>query len=221
MSMLVGNPSTSSAAQNAANNASRSGGDLGQADFLLLLTEQLKHQDPLKPLESNQFLAQLAQFSTVQGIQGLQSSFDGLASSVSNEQALQGASLIGHDALVASERFELAPEGTMRGAIDTPIAGQVTIEISDASGNVVRRLSYDAAVGPLAFEWDGMTATGEQAPPGNYSIAARVSSGGTTEALRPHIAARVNSVYFTSNGLVLDLAGVGSVPFSAVRRISG
>lgn len=220
MSILVGAQAQKLSSATPANAAP--GGDLGQADFLRLMTEQLKNQDPLKPLESNQFLAQLAQFSTVQGIQGLQASFTNLASTVSNEQALQGASLIGHDALVASNAFALEPEGSIHGAIDAPGAGRVTIEISDSQGNVVRRLNYEAMTpGPVPFEWDGMNDAGAPAGAGEYTIAARISSGANTEAITPHIAARVNSVYFTPNGLVLDLAGIGSVPFSAVRRISG
>jgi flagellar basal-body rod modification protein FlgD len=195
---------------------------LGQADFLRLMTEQLKNQDPLKPLESNQFLAQLAQFSTVQGIQGLQATFTALADSLHGDQSLQAAGLIGREALVATEAFALGAEGGIHGAVDAPMAGMVTIEISDAGGQVVRRLSYDTAIpGPVQFEWDRITATGEVAPAGEYTIAARISSGGQAEALRPHIAARVNSVYVTPQGLVLDLAGIGSVPFSAVRRIGG
>lgn len=196
--------------------------DLGQADFLRLMTEQLKNQDPLKPLESNQFLAQLAQFSTVQGIQALQASFTGLADSMHGDQALQAAGLIGREGLVATDAFALGAEGGIHGAVDAPMAGLVTIEISDASGQVVRRITHDAAApGPVPFEWDRITATGETAPAGEYTIAARISNGGQAEALRPHIAARIDSVYVTPQGLVLDLAGIGSVPFSAVRRIGG
>jgi flagellar basal-body rod modification protein FlgD len=196
--------------------------DLGQADFLRLMTEQLKNQDPLKPLDSNDFLAQLAQFSTVQGIQSLNGAFAELSATVASDQALQATSLIGHEALVASDAFAFDPETGVRGAVDSPMAGQVTVEISDAAGNVVRRLQYTAAhPGPVEFSWDGTTDTGEQAAGGEYTVAARVANGPAAEALNPHIAARVNSVFFTAHGLVLDLAGIGSVPFSAVRRIGG
>src|SRR4051812_6621537 len=76
--------------------------ELGQGDFLRLMTEQLKNQDPLKPMESTQFLAQLAQFTSVQGIQNLNTSFGSLASSLTSNQALQGASLVGERVLVPS-----------------------------------------------------------------------------------------------------------------------
>jgi flagellar basal-body rod modification protein FlgD len=200
----------------------RDSDNLGQADFLRLMTEQLKNQDPLKPLDSNDFLAQLAQFSTVQGIQSLNSAFADLSATVASDQALQATGLIGHEALVASNAFQHTDGGSLRGAVDSPMAGEVTIEISDAGGNVVRRLNYSAQFpGPVDFSWDGFTDTGEPAPGGEYTIAARVGNGPAAEALNPHIAARINSVFFTQHGLVLDLAGIGSVPFSAVRRVGG
>ena len=74
-------------------------GDLGQEDFLHLMLTQLKNQDPFKPMESGEFLGQLAQFGTVQGLAGLQTSFDSLSSSLVSNQALQASSLVGRSAL--------------------------------------------------------------------------------------------------------------------------
>lgn len=193
--------------------------NLGQADFLRLLTEQLKNQDPLKPLDSNQFLGQLAQFSTVQGIQGLQGSFNSLAAGLESEQALQATSLIGHDVLVYADRFQLASGGSMTGSLDVPQSGQVTIEITNAGGEVVRRVTTTANAGTMPLSWDGITDAGEAAPPGEYRISARVGNGDSTQALPPQIAARIDSVSFTAQGLLLNVGGIGQVPFSTVRRI--
>ena len=71
------------------------GDELGQADFLQLMTAQLEAQDPLKPQESGEFLTQLAQFGTVNGIQELQKSFTGLSNSLLSLQALQASTLVG------------------------------------------------------------------------------------------------------------------------------
>src|SRR5699024_3114867 len=81
---------------------------LGQADFLRLMTEQLKNQDPLKPLDNNQFLGQLAQFSTVQGIDDMQSAMGSMASVMESDQTLRAASLVGREALVAADTVQLA-----------------------------------------------------------------------------------------------------------------
>lgn len=195
--------------------------ELGQDDFLRLMTEQLKNQDPLKPLESNEFLGQMAQFSSVQGIQQLNASFQALIASVESDQALQGASLVGHSVLVSSEGFANTGSG-VSGEFEVPMAGTVTVEISDPSGAVVQRLAIESkGAGSVPFSWDGNLADGEPAPLGNYTIAARVSSGKATEAVVPQVMARIDSVSLTQQGLILNLDGIGAKPLSAVRRIGG
>lgn len=194
--------------------------DLGQADFLRLMTEQLKNQDPLKPLASNEFLGQLAQFSTVQGIQSLNGAFSALAAAVEGDQALKAATLVGQQVQVEADRVQLGAEGTVAGAVPVPMAGRVTVEILDAAGAVVHRSETEArGPGTLAFEWDGTLADGTRAVPGEYRIAARVSSGARTEALTPLLEARVDSVSLSQGGLLLNLAGIGALPLSAVQRI--
>jgi flagellar basal-body rod modification protein FlgD len=194
--------------------------DLGQADFLRLMTEQLRNQDPLKPLDSNQFLGQLAQFSTVQGIQGLQSSFNAFAGAQMDDQALQATSLIGREALISSSSFQLGAEGGLRGQTQAPFAGRIEVEISNASGEVVRRMSVEATRGgPLELAWDGVTDTGTRAPAGVYRVNARMNQGNQAVALETQVYSRIDSVSFTPAGLVLNLAGGGSVPLSAIRRI--
>ena len=73
---------------------------LGQADFLRLLTTELRYQDPTSPLDSKEFLGQIAQFTTVDGIQGMQTSLAAATHSIQQAQVLQAASIIGHAALV-------------------------------------------------------------------------------------------------------------------------
>lgn len=194
--------------------------DLGQADFLRLMTEQLRNQDPLKPLDSNQFLGQLAQFSTVQGIQGLQGSFNAFATAQMDDQALQAADLIGRDALISSSTFQLGEGGSLSGLTETPYAGRVDVEITSPSGEVVRRMSVEATrAGTLPLAWDGVTDTGTPAPPGVYRISARMADGNSSIALETQVESRIDSVSFSPAGLILNLAGGGAVPLSAVRRI--
>src|SRR6478735_4235489 len=96
-------------------NSSSKKGSLGQTDFLRLMTEQFKNQDPLKPLDNAQFLGQLAQFSTVQGIDKMQGAMDAVASVMESDQALRAASLVGHDALVEVDTVELAAGAGVEG----------------------------------------------------------------------------------------------------------
>ncbi|MFL6587651.1 MAG: flagellar hook assembly protein FlgD [Luteimonas sp.] len=204
--------------------AEKSTGALGQANFLLLMTEQLKNQDPLKPLDSQQFLGQLAQFSTVQGIDQMQTAMGSMASVMESDQTLRAATLVGHDALVETSKVQLAAGATLSGEIQATRGGTQTIEITDASGATVRRMTVEAAgAGAEAFHWDGLTDGGVPAAGGSYTIKAvagsAASGAGTGEALSVRVQAKVESVSIEASGLTLNMAGVGSHSLSAVRRI--
>jgi len=193
---------------------------LGQADFLRLMTEQLKNQDPLKPLDNAQFLGQLAQFSTVQGIDSMQGAMNSMASVMENDQALRAATLVGHDALVNADSLTLTAGSGVHGEIAATSAGPMKIEIVDASGAVVRHIDMDAATsGDVPFAWDGRDDSGAVAPTGTYSVRATSGTGQDALALDVSVASHIDSVSIESTGLVLNLSGVGSVPLSSVRRI--
>jgi len=195
---------------------------LGQADFLRLMTKQLQHQDPLKPMENSAFLGQLAQFSTVQGIQDLNTQVQGFSSALGNDQVLRGAALVGHEVMVPSTRLSLGEDGGVRGAVAAPEAGTVLFEITDANGQKVHEFSMAASrAGEVAFAWDGTGAGGERLPAGSYGITARhLASDGTASKLDTYVKGRVDSVTVGSDGLYLDLPGLGTVPLDYVLRVS-
>lgn len=193
---------------------------LGQADFLRLMTEQLKNQDPLKPLDNAQFLGQLAQFSTVQGIDKMQGAMQAVASVMESDQTLRAAALVGRDALVEASTLDLQAGTAVRGEIAATAAGPVTVEIVDASGTRVRTLTVQApAAGNVPFEWDGRNEAGQATAAGRYTVRATAGTGKNAEALTVGVAARVDSVSIEPNGLVLNLKGLGSHSLSAIRRI--
>jgi len=197
---------------------------LGQADFLHLMTEQLKNQDPLKPLDNNQFLGQLAQFSTVQGIEGMQGAMAAMASVMESDQTLRAASLVGHDALVAVDTVPLAGGAGLEGEIVAQAAGPLTLDVVDGNGVRVRRMTVEAtAAGATAFQWDGRDEAGNAAAAGSYSFRAVTGAADPSAkdaALLPiRASARVDSVSIEPGGLFLNLAGMGSVPLSAIHRI--
>jgi flagellar basal-body rod modification protein FlgD len=195
--------------------------DLGQTDFLNLMMTQLKNQDPTKPLDSNSFLGQLAQFGTVSGLQDLQTKFDTLSSSLVSNQALQAASLVGKSALVESPKATLYPGNSVYGALDVPAATSgAAIEIRDATNQVVAHVELGAQPTGLAnFTWDGTTDTGAQAPPGVYQMVGSYLSGTKSTAATTLVYAPVDSVVLGKDGFTVDLTGVGEVPFSQVREI--
>jgi len=196
---------------------------LGQEQFLKLMVAQLKHQDPTKPLDNAEFLSQIAQFSTVTGIQELQSSFTQLAGSMQSNQLLQTSALVGRSVLVESDLGTLPAGGNLGGAVrlssSTP---ELMVTIQDARGAIVRRLEMGTqAAGQVRFNWDGIADNGQNAPPGVYRVKAEASVDGKTVALDTLTAASVESVTLdkATQALSLNLAGLGPVAFSKVRQI--
>jgi len=193
---------------------------LGQADFLRLMTEQLKNQDPLKPMANAEFLGQLAQFSTVQGIDKMQAGLSAVASVMESDQTLRAAALVGREALIEADTVELAAGAGLTGEVAASGAGTIQVEIVDASGATVRRTSVQAdAAGGVPWAWDGRDDAGNPAAGGRYTIRATSGSGEDSETLAVGVAAHIDSVSIEPQGLVLNLAGLGSHPLSAIRRI--
>jgi flagellar basal-body rod modification protein FlgD len=217
--------SGSAGSSNSDSSSGVAGATLGGTDFLTLMLAQLKNQDPTSPVDSNEFLNQLASLSEVQGITQLNTSFATLSNSLVSNQALQASSLLGHQVMVASSTATLASAGsTVKGAVSVPqTSSAVTVNISNSAGALVDTVYLGAQSAGLAnFTWNGQTSSGTQAPAGTYTLSAQVSgvSGGT--AITTLVSGTVDSVTMGSGstGLVLDVSGLGSVPFSDVQQIT-
>ncbi|MDH3352432.1 MAG: flagellar hook assembly protein FlgD, partial [Gammaproteobacteria bacterium] len=170
--------------------------ELGQEDFLTLMITQFKNQDPFKPMENGEFLGQIAQFSTVSGIDSLNSSFAGLATSIQGEQALQAANLVGHSVLAVTDVAYLPEGGQVNGVVELDAsASDVQIDIVDGSGELLQTLSLgQQPAGMTRFSWDGTDAAGETVAPGHYQIKARVVRGTQVESAATAIEADIESV---------------------------
>jgi flagellar basal-body rod modification protein FlgD len=197
---------------------------LGGTDFLTLMLAQLKNQDPTSPVDSNEFLSQLASLSEVQGITQLNTSFATLSSSLTSNQALQASSLLGHQALVPSSTATLPTAGaSISGAVSVPqTSSQVVLNITNSAGVLVQSINLGAQPAGLAnFTWNGQT-SGGAAPAGTYNLTAQVSgvAGGT--AVTTLVGGTIDSVTMGSGttGMTLNISGLGSVPFSSVQQIS-
>jgi flagellar basal-body rod modification protein FlgD len=173
-------------------------------------------------MENGEFLTQIAQFSQVTGLQELQDSFKSLSESLVSNQALQAASLVGRDVLAPTGLGVLGPGQPIRGSVELPSASaQVTVNIYDSAGQMVRRLELGSqASGEALYQWDGLRDDGTFAPPGNYLISAEAEFNGRNEAVEALVVNRVNGVTLGNAGsLLLDLAGVGPMDFEQVKQI--
>src|SRR3984957_15396121 len=218
-----GAPGSTGAASDAA--TSSGGTSLGGTDFLTLMLAQLKNQDPTSPVDSNEFLSQLASLSEVQGITQLNTSFAALSNSLVSSQALQASSLLGHQALVASSTASLAAAGgTVNGAVSVPqTSSSVVLNITNSAGVLVQSINLGAQSAGLAnFSWNGKTSAGSAAPAGTYGLSAQVNGVSGGSAVTTLVSGTVDSVTMGSGatGLTLNIAGLGSVPFSSVQQIS-
>ena len=184
---------------------------------------QFRNQDPFSPMENGEFLGQLAQFGTVDGIDRLNGAFAGLSETLYSDQALQAANLVGHRVLASSDRAYLPESGSLAGAVELSSGAEnVQVDILDASGQLLRRLELgQQAAGLVEFRWDGRTGGGEPADSGNYAIEARVIRGNSVEGLATLVDAQIDSVNLggAQGGMSLNLAGGEVLSMSQVRRI--
>lgn len=190
--------------------------EMGQEDFLRLMTEQLKNQDPLKPMEQGEFIGQMAQFSTVKGIEQMNMGLNNLSYLMGESQALQAASMVGRTAYIGTDIATLEGESGVHGALKADGTGPVTVEVRTPAGQLVRSFVVEAGAGGVAdFQWDGLDANGQRAANGEYRITAKQNN----KAADVQIATRVDSVSYTSQGVVLNMVGVGPTTFDRITRI--
>ncbi len=198
---------------------------LGQDQFLKLLTTQMTHQDPMKPMDNGEFLGQMAQFSTVSGIQDLQASFKDFASSLSSDQALQAAGLVGRHVSAPASEALLGAGGSVSGDFEMPSSSSdVSVKIIDPqTGATIQTIDLGAqSAGTTNFNWDGKDSNGNLANPGVYKIQAAANIEGVNTVLATNINALVKSVTMGSgsaSGLQVNLDGVGTVKFSQIKQI--
>ncbi len=213
--MSIGGPATSSTTTAPSQRKEQS---LSQADFLSLLTQQMRYQDPTKPMDSSEMVSQLAQISQVSATQELQTSFDNLSRSQQGNQLLQASSLVGHRVTVPAEAGQLQADG-LDGAVNVPDGGgTVLVQVTDASGSVLRTLNLgEPASGLVAFHWDGKDEGGKALPEGTYGLKAQ--AGNT--AVATYVSGTVNGVGMTGvDGAYLDVDGFGGVLLSQVAQIN-
>ncbi|MBK5397070.1 flagellar hook assembly protein FlgD [Pseudomonas sp. TH39(2020)] len=196
---------------------------LGKDAFLQLLVTQLKNQNPLEPQDNGAFVAQLAQFSSLEGITTLNDTVSGLASNYNSSQALQASSLVGRSVIAPGDKAVVDTSKSFSGTLAVPASvDPVTVKITDADGKVVRTLNLGSQVaGTSSFIWDGKNDAGEVAKAGTYTFGATATYDGKATSLVTYLPATVNSVTISQTGgeLMLNLAGAGSIALSKVQTI--
>jgi flagellar basal-body rod modification protein FlgD len=191
-----------------------------QDRFLKLLTTQLKNQDPLNPMDNAQMTSQLAQISTVDGIEKLNATLQKMLASSASAEAMQAAALVGHQVMVAGSGLQLGDTGAAGGIDLGASADQVTVTIKDVNGIVMNALNLGALdAGVHDFGWDGKTAAGVKAVNGAYSISVSATRGGDKVAATALQLASVQNINQSSQGVCLNLGALGLVMMSDIKQI--
>ncbi len=186
--------------------------------FLKLLVAQMKNQDPLNPLDNAQVTSQMAQISTVSGIDKLNTTVAGLNTQLVQLQAMQGASLVGRDVIVPGDRLRIAAGVGSAGFELAGTAARVKVEVLNPAGLVVDTLELGAqSAGSHAFEWATKGVPGGVSDGAAYRFRVVATQGTTAVAATPLMRDRVEAVNAGGSTLQLELEQGGVVAYDKVR----
>lgn len=193
---------------------------LGADTFLKLLTAQLQFQDPLQPMESTQFITQLAQFSQVEKAVDMNKSIGTLTQYMASLNNYSAAGLIGKNVQVAGGAVPLAGNAPILNYQLEGDAKEVLIQIMNGAGDVVRNIRMGAQPAGLQnATWNGLDEQGNRLPNGEYTFhVAAVDAGGQPVQAVTYTHGQVTGVTFENNAAYLMVNGA-RVPASGVLQI--
>jgi flagellar basal-body rod modification protein FlgD len=182
--------------------------DLDKVDFLNLLIAQIKHQDPLSPMDNQEFISQLTQFTNIDQLTAINDKLEDsmtLTQSLNNTMMLE---LVGKNVTVLGDNVELGGGVASTSHLQVASAGQATVRVIDAYGQEVASFTVPVTAGLNEFTWDGKTADGDPAPDGRYSLRVSVTDeAGNDVASSLYMSGPVESLRFVNNVGVVGVAG--------------
>lgn len=194
--------------------------DQAQDRFMKLLVTQMQNQDPLNPMDNAQVTSQLAQLSTVTGIDKLNTTLESLMGSYQTSQSLEAANMIGHGVLAPGSDISLSDGKGLMGVEFPQDVDAATVTIKDSAGNVVQTMDLGAqSAGTLPLLWDGTKADGTTAADGNYSFTVNSSLTGNNVTSNPLQFGVVTTVSTGSDGVKINVPGLGAIGFTDIRQI--
>ena len=194
---------------------------LGQEDFLKLMTTQLQNQDPFAPMENGEFIAQMAQFSTVTGITSMDESLKNVAAKLGETRIATAANMLGHSVLVPGKIARADDDGSVNGVIDLPSAStNVNVVFKSQNGEIIDTINLgNQSSGLVGFAWHG-------APKGMIEndepifVEAYANSGKGMEGVSSSIFAEVlsSSAGDGDSGVMLDVRDYGTISANEVIK---
>lgn len=199
--------------------------ELDKEDFLTLLVAQLTHQDPMNPMDDQQFTAELAQFSQLEQLTQINEGVTGLSNTSAQEQMVSAANYIGKDVRAVGDNLSIREDGSVSNLfyLLAENATNVFANIFDSNGNIVRTVELGAqAAGEHEYEWDGEDWKGDELPEGTYYVAlAAEDEDGAAILTQTEVAGRVSGVVYDGGMNYLKLDDGRVVAFDYVKEVVG
>lgn len=188
--------------------------------FLKLLVTQMRNQDPLNPLDNAEVTSQMAQLSTVSGIEKLNTALQAMSNSFAASQSLQAAGMIGRSVLAPGSSL-LLQDGAAAGGFELKQSvDHAVVTIKGAAGNVLASMDMGAQQsGNVMFQWDGVTSSGSNAADGSYTFEVSATQGGQKVDVVNLALGRVGSVSLGASGVMLNTDVLGSLDVATVKQI--
>lgn len=208
----------------ATTNAKRN--EMGKDEFMKLLIAQLENQDPLEPTDNTEFIAQMAQFSSLEGITNLNNTVNQFATSLQSTQALQASTLVGRSVQVLSDVALLEEGKEISGTLDLKeSSGDVFVAVYASNGEYLGDIGLGSQqAGQVSFNWNGLDTDGEPFPPGAYQFRAYANNNGSNQSVELYLPQKVNSVALNAGvrgEILLNLNGYSEpVSLSQVKVIN-
>tara|TARA_B100001971_G_C18199984_1_gene543938 strand:- start:674 stop:1420 length:747 start_codon:yes stop_codon:yes gene_type:complete len=190
-------------------------------DFLSLLTTQLQNQDPLEPMDTNEFTNQLVQFSQVE--QQLRSNdiLDDMRALDVLQITQLGLGFVGMDVVLAGDEFNYSGSGDVELGYTLPETSRDTnITIKNADGDVVYTVDGESSAGIKTFKWDGKNNDGYTVPEGDYTIEVSAqNTEGTSLNVQTNVPGYVEGIESDGAGNILLIIGDDKLPISDITRV--
>lgn len=197
--------------------------ELSEDDFMRLFLKQVMVQDPLKPFSSSDMMQQMSQFTSLKSAKELEKTINQMSVNMGRTQLLSASQLIGKKVVIPSVVAQLTEKEGMDGSVVlTEPVSDVTIEIKDKGGNVIKTVKLDKSdQGVVDFHWDGLNEEGNQVEPGFYDITAKATVNGESVDVITAASFKVNSVALDhANGnAILNLDGIGGIDVTNIIKL--
>lgn len=187
--------------------------EMGKDDFLTMFVAQLKYQDPLNPMQGQEFAAQLAQFSSLEQLFNVNDTLQTLQSTQDDVSRLQALDFIGKEIVAKGDALELGQGEVAKGSFELGETADCSVAVLNEDGYLIRSLSLGVLeAGAHSFQWDGHDGAGNLQSPGTYrfKVVARNSNGALVSG-DPRVTGKVTGVNLEDGGVRLY---VGQVPVS-------